>query len=169
MIPRSRYNWLVIAVIFLAVINLASLAFIWFGRPTETQGSTQWRGARDVLINDLDLDSAQVKKFDSLRQIHFGEIQVYLEEMRNLKDAFFGGMGKQNDSSANRLAQQIGTLQTRIDLNTYQHFAALRKICNQEQQQKFDRVIGHVLHNMGPGPNERPGGPPRRPRPPKDE
>src|SRR5215217_5846986 len=167
----SKLNWLVIAVILLAVVNLAFLGFIWFEQKEKEQIREQPKDARDYLVTELNLNNKQQQQFDSLRKIHFQQMNTDRNEMRKLKDAFFGQLQNDSNSAANGLGQQIGDLQTKIDLNTFHHFAALRSICSNEQKQKFDKIIQNVLINMGrPGMAEGP--PPREdrqgPAPPED-
>ncbi len=160
MASTLKFNWLVIAVIFLAVVNLAALGFIWLEKQKVNDRPHGNRDARDFLVNELALDKKQTQQFDSLRTIHFKEMNKRREEMRQLKDRLFDGLKIENDTAANTIAQQIGILQKTIDLNTFQHFAALRKICTEEQKQRFDRVIQDILRNMGRAPGGRPEGPP---------
>jgi periplasmic protein CpxP/Spy len=138
----------------LAVLNLTFLAYIWFERSDRKRPDAP-KDARDYLVRELNLNVAQQRHFDSLRQGHFEQMQRDREEMRKLKDAFFGQLKNAGDTIPAALAQEIGAVQARIDLNTFHHFAALRRICTDEQQKKFDDIIQNVLKNLG-----RPGPPP---------
>lgn len=157
MATTSKFNWLIAAVIGLAAVNLVFLGFIWFQKKEAAKEMHPPKDARDYLVAELQLNTRQQQQFDSLRKGHFEQMKKDREEMRDLKDAFFGQLtrGKGNDEKG--VAQQIGSLQSQIDLNTFNHFAALRSLCTEEQKKKFDEIIGDVLRNMGRGPG---GGPP---------
>jgi hypothetical protein len=119
----AKNNWLAIAVIALVLINIATLAFLWLGRPKENMPSQgQGSDAKNYLIEQLKLNAQQQKQFDSLRTIHFGEMKDYREQMRHLKDDLFEKVKQPNDSTYNNIAQQIGMHQSKIDLSTFHHF-----------------------------------------------
>lgn len=173
----TKTNWLVLAVIALAVINLAALGYIWFNKPEAVKGEVTGPrngDARAVLIRELALDTVQVKQFDSLRKMHFDVIGGYRASTRELKDALFSRLHAPADSSVQFLAQQIGRLQEKMDLETFDHFSRLRALLRPQQVKKFDEVIQDILRNMGGPPGRRGEGPPpegpegRRGSPPTD-
>ena len=166
MATTSKYNWLVIAVILLAFVNLASLGFIWFQNQNKNDRLPPPKDARDFLVNELKLNEKQVRQFDSLRKIHFEEMNKNRENMRWLKDSFFDQLKTETTVASDSLAKQIGAMQTKIDLNTFHHFRELRKICTGEQKEKFDNIIQDVLRSMGRGPQGEPPGGRKGPPPP---
>jgi periplasmic protein CpxP/Spy len=160
MATTSKLNWLAIAVIFLAAVNLVFLGYIWLERKDETKIFQQPHDARDYLVKQLRLNDVQEKQFDSLRKGHFEQMKTDREEMRRLKDDLFSQLKNGNGSGENGIARQIGEVQSRIDLNTFRHFASLRAICTEEQKKRFDEIIEDVLRNMGRGPGRPDGAPP---------
>jgi periplasmic protein CpxP/Spy len=164
MATTTKFNWLAIAVMLLAVVNLAFLGYIWMERKDEPKTMQEPKDARDYLVKELQLTQSQQQQFDSLRKKHFEQMRSDREETRRLKDAFFGQLKNGNAAGDAGTAQQIGALQAKIDLNTFQHFAALRNICTEDQKKRFDDIIEDVLRNMGRGPGPgRPGGMPGYP------
>ena len=172
---QTRINWLVLLIAALAIANIALLATIWLRQkepsnalPAIKEGQGD---ARSILVRELQMDSLQTRRFDTLRQVHFSQMKSLREEMRGAKDALFESLhGPATDAEA--AAQWIGVLQAKMDLNTYQHFAALRQMLRPDQQDRFDRVIGEVLRSMapdrkGPHPGDHPqdsrGGQPNGP------
>lgn len=152
----TRYNWMVIAIALLVLVNIGTLAYLWLGKPKEMQPGNRPAGdAKNFIVQQLQLDQRQQQQFDSLRTIHFNEMNNYRKQMRELKDALFDKLKQPQDSGYISAAQQIGALQSQMDLSTFHHFKALRAICTQSQQAKFDNIIQEVLRNMG-----RPGGRP---------
>jgi protein CpxP len=172
----TRLTWLVIGIAALAVLNIALLAVIWLQRNDNDHpavAATPPRGdARNLLVEQLRLDSGQIARFDTLRSGHFAEIQGLREQMRGAKDSLFDGLHTEG-ATPESAARRIGDLQASLDLATYRHFAQLRALCNEEQKETFDKIIGNVLRGMasrppgpppgdGPpdGPHDRPDGPP---------
>jgi periplasmic protein CpxP/Spy len=146
---NKRFNWLVAAVIVLALVNLGTLAFIWINKPGHEDRPLP--DAREMLIRDLRLNEVQTAQFDSLRNIHFATMQQYHEEMRRLKDDLFDRLKMPADSSVHQVTARIGEVQTKIDEATFSHFHALRALCDTAQKEKFDQIIHQVLRNMAPG------------------
>lgn len=151
---NRKPNWVLIAVVVLALVNLAVLTAIWTGRKRPPEPHSD---ARDFLIRELQLDAAQVRSFDSLRRLHFAVVDPLRENMQHQKEELFDQLQAPTDTVASGIAAAIGEAQTKIDWNTYQHFRALRALCRPGQQQRFDAVIQDVLRSMAP---PGPGGPP---------
>lgn len=146
---NANTKWLTGLVAFLVLINIALLTFIWLKKGS---GQPPLRGdARDYLIKELSLNESQVKSFDNLRKGHFEKVHQYREQMRELKDSFFNQLQGPRNAQTDTLAQRIGGLQTKLDLETFDHFSQLRALLNGEQIKKFDQVIQEVLRTMGPG------------------
>ena len=146
---NKRFNWLVAAVIVLALVNLGTLAFIWINKPAHEERPLP--DASEMLVRDLKLNAVQTAQFDSLRNLHFAGMQQYHEEMRRLKDALFDRLKRPADSSVHEITGRIGEVQTKIDEATFSHFHALRALCDTAQKEKFDQIIQQVLRNMAPG------------------
>lgn len=154
---NAQIKWLIGAVVALVVINIALVAFVWLRK----DGNAQQRGgdAREYLIKTLSLNEQQQKTFDSLRDGHFEKMKGYNEQMHHLKDALFEQLKSAGNPSADSIAQKIGQMQTKIDLETFNHFSQLRAILTKEQAEKFDNTIQDVLRTMGPpGRNGPPPG-----------
>jgi periplasmic protein CpxP/Spy len=165
----KKFNWLAVLVAGLVLLNIGLLGTVWLKKKPEavSEKFPPKHDARDLLISELELDSMQVKSFDSLRKDHFNEIRGYRDAMRDLKDDLFQAISKP-DGSQDSIAAEIGKLQSKIELATFNHFAALRNICNEDQKEKFDEVIHDVLRSMG-RPQGHGDGPPPRGRPPRDD
>jgi hypothetical protein len=83
--------------------------------------------------------------------------------------------------NADSIAMVIAGDQKQIELATYDHFVAVKAICNDKQKTKFDKIIGDVTKMMngphhgapprdGQGPPPPPpGGPDDRKGPPENE
>lgn len=156
----TKFNWLIVAVVVLAAVNLVTLGFLWFGR---RNGPPPRHDARQFLVSELQLNGAQTAQFDSLRKIHFGTVDSLREEVHHLKDELFARLSQPGDSGSMQITRRIGEAQTAIERSTFEHFHSLRQICSPVQQKKFDNIIQDVLRNMGGG--QRPPPPPQPPHP----
>ncbi len=143
-------------IIVLAVLNVGLIVFFWKG-PMSKPGR---RGGpfklEYFLERRLDLTREQMEEYRQLRETHFQELELHLREMRRLKGALFDLVGGEvNDERKEHILEQIGKTQITIDSLTFAHFESLRKLCNDEQQRKFDGVIKDVMRRL-----ERHGPPP---------
>jgi periplasmic protein CpxP/Spy len=153
----TKTKWLTALIAVLVLTNLGLMIFIW-SKKDESRLPAPRRDSREFLATNLALDNTQLKIFDSLRKVHFEKVNNYRKEMHGLKDEFFSQLRSQRTEKTDTLAQRIGTLQTKIDLETFDHFAQLRSLLKGEQTKKFDNVIQDVLRTMGPREGPPPGG-----------
>ena len=159
---NTKTKWLAVLITVLVLTNLGLMIFIW-SEKEENRLPPPIRDAREYLGKTLALDDKQLQSFDSLRKIHFEKVTNYRKEMRGLKDEFFSRLSAPRNAKTDTLAQRIGIVQTKIDLETFDHFFQLRSLLNKEQGEKFDNVIQDVLRTMGPRQGPPPGGQRRRP------
>src|SRR6476660_5266187 len=96
MVTTSKFNWLVTAITILAVVNLGFLGYIWLQKKEGTKEIQKPKHAGDYLVTGLKLNAQQQQQFDSLRKGHFEQMKKDREEMRGLKDAFFGQLKNGN-------------------------------------------------------------------------
>ena len=147
-------------VILLLAANITTIVVFWMGmkkiHPAPQQASA-------YIIKELSLNDKQQEQYNVMIQQHRKQSRLIQEQIRNCKDSFFNLLSHENtnDSIKNNLSAKIASLNSELDIITYDHFKEVRKICTPEQQQKFDGILKEVLRMMaGPGP----GG--RGPRPP---
>lgn len=123
------------------------------------------------IIDELDLDTDQQKKFQSLKKEHRQKIEILLKEGKHLRNSYFSELKKSNgnDSLIAAKAEAIAENQQEIEIATFNHFKSLREMCNDAQKEAFDKVILEVLKRMAPPPPPPPpppGNAPEAPAPP---
>jgi Spy/CpxP family protein refolding chaperone len=158
-------------VILLLVANAATIAMFWVNKkqhPPQPKGS-----AKDFLIKELKLDTAQQAQLEILVKEHRQTVEVLREKIKASKDSLFDLVKQPNasDSVKQAAATAAGRAAMQIDLVTLDHFQKVRSLCTPEQQKKFDEIIHKVTAMMGqPRPPMGPGGPGgERPPPPPRE
>ncbi|GAA4338715.1 hypothetical protein [Flaviaesturariibacter amylovorans] len=158
----KRHTWVTIGITALVLLNIGLVATFWLqrsaARPPALAGAADTvRPGPALLIRDLNFDSVQAQRFTALRNEHFSAMQGYRAQMRDLKDRFYAGL-REEAPLPDSLATAIGTLQAQMDRITYQHFRQVRALCTHEQKERFDRIIGNVIRQLGrPGPRRGPG------------
>ena len=153
-----------VLLILLIVLN-GVLIFMLINKPHQNLGSQQ---ERNFLIEALQFSDNQKEEFISLDNLHKENMMSFENEVRKTKDLLFNSF---SDETANidSLSTVIGAIQTKKELEVFRFFKSVRKICNKEQQEKFDKIINKAIRGgsqgqeQGPPPREG-GMPPRPPR-----
>ena len=142
-------------IIILLLINIGSLAFMWFDRPHHGSPPPHEGGdAMEFLIRELQLTAEQKNQLEELREQHHNATEPLQRASRKLHDQYFNMLGNANTDSATvvQTADSMIAIQKQIELNTYYHFKSIRTICTPEQQKKFDEVVADALHQMARKP-----------------
>ena len=161
------------AVIGLAILNIVLLTFIWFGSGSNKRPRLHKEGIV-FLERELKLTPEQQTELKQLRNDHFKIMEKLRRSSREARGALHNLWDEDvEDAEVKSLTDKIGDLQSQIERTTFNHFAAIRALCNEEQAKIFDDLIKDVLRQgerRGPAPggmpppNGTPGGlPPHRP------
>ncbi len=137
-------------IIVLAASNLVLVALLLMrGRPLPPGGEGP---GPEFLVRELRLTGDQRREFEKLLEIHHRERQALLDQMRQNKLEFFGLLGQPDveGSILQRKSEDIGRLQSEIDMLVYRHLAQLRAICDEAQQAKLDNLIIEGVRAGGP-------------------
>ncbi len=157
------------AVIGLAILNIALLVFIWFGSNHKERKGPH-KGGMIFLEQELKLTPEQKTKLEQLREEHFQNMERLTQSSRKTRRELHNLWSEEaSQAEVKSLTEEIGDLQSQIERETFNHFAKIRQVCNEDQAEIFDSLIKDVLRQgerRGPKPgglppkNGRPGGPP---------
>jgi protein CpxP len=166
--PVGKQTLLIILVLILVVLNLGLVTFMWYTQRPES--GPLGHSTAKFLIRELNFDKGQEEKYIQLQQQLGDSLFNTRERERQLHDRFFEMMHEASPDSMQvaLIIDSMGQTRGRIEYFTFVHFRQVRALCNAEQQQKFDKVIGDAMRRMGPPPppggRRRPeGGPPLPP------
>jgi periplasmic protein CpxP/Spy len=159
MSTTAKNKLLIWLVILLLVANAATIAMFWLNKkqhPLQPKGS-----AKEFLIKELKLDTAQQAQLEVLVKEHRQAAEQIREKIKNAKESFFDLLKQANvtDSVKQAATRNVSSYTEELDLLTLNHFQKIRILCNAEQQKKFDEII-HDITRMMAQPPGRPGGPP---------
>jgi len=175
--PGLKIKSLYILVGVLLLINIATLGFIWYttikNRPGQPFNPPRPDNKGSFLANELGFTGEQSQKFEVLKTEHRRGVENILGQAKEFKDGLFDCIKTGDDVKAKEFAGKIAENQRTLDLLTYEHFKEVRKICNNEQKDKFDRILKELIRGIdaqapppnGPPPEDRP--PPPGDRPPR--
>lgn len=126
----------------MVVINLVLIAMIVL----HSTGHDRSRGpSSHMLDKQLDLNEAQEKQFEDLRNQHFKVVEPKMDRIRELKKSL---MNATESNEAEQIASSIGQLEGEIDFLTFEHFRKVREMCTPEQKQKMDEIKKRISERM---------------------
>lgn len=144
----------------LVIMNIALLAVIWLGRPAGRPPHGQPFGMghegprlQDYLESKLNFDEKQKQAYETLIHEHRRQIDsLHLAIQEAKKDLYSQGLS-QNDSIISQKQNQIANLIAKQEQINFDHFRKVRdKVCNPQQQQELDNMIGEVLEQVSRPP-----------------
>ena len=173
--PGLKIKSLYIIVGVLLLINIATLGFIWYTGLQSRIGPPRippmQDGKNSFLANELGFTKEQAESFDSLKNEHRRGMEKILGQTKEFKDQLFECIKTGDDARAKVLSEKIADNQKATELLTYEHFKDIRKICNEQQREKFDRILKELVRGIGvqgpPGDGRQPDGPPPEGPPPE--
>ncbi len=154
--PNTSKKLLTVLVVLLLLANVTSLALFWFKK--ENKPMPQNGGPAKFIIKELDFDKKQQDQYLALVKTHQKEAGEIREKIKAAKDNFFNLLSKPNVTELEKqmAAKKNSAYLEELDVVTFNHFAKVRAICTQMQQQKFDEIIKQVIRMMGENhPNDK--------------
>tara|TARA_R110002073_G_scaffold8207_5_gene45811 strand:- start:25284 stop:25748 length:465 start_codon:yes stop_codon:yes gene_type:complete len=116
---------------------------------------------QNFLIEELHFSENQKDRFLILDREHRHSMRQLDDELRGLRKQLLNSFGK-DEFSSDSIANRMGELETSKQKELYSFFSEVRKLCDDNQVEKFDKIIEKVLRQRGPKPPERDKkGPPR--------
>jgi protein CpxP len=151
-----RQKWLLLLAAILLVTNVITLSIYWSTkRPEEHRNDQQGGGDRQrrmgqFMVNELKLDKDQEAVYWKLRDTLVSQQKPVMDSIRDSKKRFFDLLKDTppSDSVLQANMNEIGHLQKKLDLITFQHFQQVRALCKPEQVLKFDTVVKEIVNRM---------------------
>jgi protein CpxP len=148
---------LTITIIGLFILNLATLGYLWFSRPhgilqpRNMNPPLEQRGG--FLEEQLKLNDKQKDEFLKLKEEHHKLAEPLQDSIHILKDRMFDviSSGQADTIKASEIARSIGECQKQLEMVAFHHFRKMRDLCDDNQKQKFDKVMKNVMMMVGPG------------------
>tara|TARA_R110000868_G_scaffold50170_2_gene160594 strand:+ start:140 stop:649 length:510 start_codon:yes stop_codon:yes gene_type:complete len=156
--------------ILLAFLIVANGFFLihYLGNPERRAQSDRGENPDNFIVQELKFNDSQKEQFIVLSDAHRKEMQSISEELRNLKDGLFSKISDEsvNERYVDSITSLIGEKEKAIDIATFNHFKSIRKLCNEKQKEKFNRIIKDAIHRGGQQGSPPQGGPENRNAPP---
>ncbi len=158
----KKNTLLYILLAFLLIVNGFFLVN-YLGKSKKHKNSRDDR--RNYIVKKLDFNDSQTAQYELLKNSHREKIKTISVSIRELKDVLFDNIT--NPSFSERNLDSITTLiankEKQKDIEVFNHFKAIEKICDEDQKEKLIHIIKDALHRQGGRRNQGP--PDRRPPP----
>jgi protein CpxP len=152
----KRETLLILAIVFLVLLNLGTLGFLFSKRNFGGRGP----GKPDkLIIEGLKLNDGQKLQFENLKKEHRSQINDIEKGEKSYHKAYFDILkSASTDSLAiDSIIRSISNAKYNKDLATYKHFQKIRLMCEPQQQILFDSLVdemGKILMHL-PAKNKR--------------
>jgi len=130
----NKNKFLTLAVIVLFLINIATLAFVFFRKPPPPPKQD---GPKKAIIERLHFDDGQVAEYEKLIDGHQRAIVAKQQEMGLAKKALFEQLQQDDPSQKDSLILAIGKLQEEMEDIHFRHFSDVKKLCRPGQMEAF--------------------------------
>jgi len=149
--PRNRNLLIIIAVLLLT--NVAVL--VYFLGQKKDKGTPPADAGRipvvEMLQKEVGFDEEQTARYKEMKEKQREKIRPMYDDMRKSKDSLFRLLSfpETSDSVLNRVTDAIALKQKAIDLETFNHFKRVRRLCKEDQLTKYDSMVVRMFRKMG--------------------
>ncbi len=146
----KREQFLMVMILLLLLLNLGTLAFLFFGKPSGFHSAHGRSHRPDILLKEkLEWNDDQVKQFEKSRDRH----RFVMDSLDNVLSHNFKNLMQpevlsEKSPLSDSLKNVLAGVETERAANTLRHFAELRSICNDAQKKKFDDLIPQLFEML---------------------
>ncbi len=152
----KRETFLILAIVFLVLLNLGTLGFLFSKRYIGGGGP---RKPDKLIIEGLKLNDGQKLQFENLKKDHRSQINDIEKGEKAYHKAYFDLLKTASSDSLmiDSVIKSLSKAKYEKDIATYKHFQKLRLMCEPKQQILFDSLVdemGKILMHL-PAKNKR--------------
>lgn len=154
---KTKIKALITIIVFLLITNIAMLVFfIVLDKPANKRIKKEPGGMYTALQKDVGFSQDQLDQYQALRKKQMDKVRPLFNDVRTAKKNFYELIYSPavSDSAINADADSIGQKQKFLDIQMFNYFNEIRRICRPDQTEKFDSAIKKVVMRMV----SRPGG-----------
>ena len=143
----NLFKW---AAIVLLAINLFLVGFMILNKPPKP------KTPKERVINKLNLDSEQIKSYETLITEHKREVRKIRKSIILSKKELYQYLKQDsaNSDEIEALKSIIGVAYASIETKHFKHFSDIKNICREDQLENFDELT-EELSKLFSGPPPR--------------
>lgn len=154
----SKERFLLIAVVFLLILNGGVIAYLIMGRNVPPRPPQLFK----IITERLHFDERQKNEFFALRDMHRGSMDKLDAEFESTLRNYLNLLSE--ESPAVRVQDSLENVMASIEKlrasTTLQHFQQVKNVCSPEQKKEFDKLVPELMRVLMPPKNNN--RPPRR-------
>ena len=145
----SKVKVLSIVCVILLLSNISIVIYLFTGNGHRHHPDRN----RNLIIEQLDLQEAQIVQYDSLIKIHRQEIGAAQEHIAALKSALYPLLNQAiSTTQIDSFIQQINSEQKNIEYIHFHHFQDIKNICSEKQLIAFNDLTKELAKLFMPPP-----------------
>lgn len=159
----NKNRLLIFLIAGLLISNILLVIFMMKGRGPGHHGPPPHHrgGPRELIIERLHFDEAQMEQFEKLIHEHRKNVNAEDESLLNIKNTLYNNLkSEENKEVTDSLINEMVTIQNKIEHIHYSHFGDIKKLCKPEQMKDFNELATELSRLFGP-----PKGPPPHHKP----
>jgi len=149
---KNNQIWIIL---ILVLINVATLAFIWFNKPPVkaiAQGTEMQREKMHQFMGQrLGMNETQMNGLKKIQDEHFQEMLEIRGNIRNKKRLLYDEMFEANvdEKEVQELISELGKLYEEQEEINYEHIKKIKAICTPQQAVEMKKMLQNILfyHN----------------------
>jgi len=138
--------------ILLVVLLLVNGFFLFkhFGDKPDYRGK-EYKGSKNFIVRQLDFNESQLQQYQVLKSSHRKAMNGYDDDIRILKDKFYSNLSDENIKTLviDSIATLISEKEKLKDIAVFNHFSDVRRICNEDQKERFSSIIKNAIYKRG--------------------
>jgi hypothetical protein len=146
----NKIKVLTFSVIALVILNLGMILFFMVIKPREFKN--QKNGSRLFIVEKLHFDEPQKKQFRVLIEQHITKIKLYESTILSTKEVLYLQLSqaKIDLKAKDSLIAVLGNMQKKVETARFEHFKAIKSICNTPQQKEdFNNLTIELAQKIG--------------------
>ncbi len=143
----SKVKFLYIIIVLLVATNVGVLINMYMHKPPHPMHTG---GPRKVIIEKLGFDKKQADAYEAIINEHRSSIRDIEHNIRTNKDALFTLLKTDDNVKKDSIITNLGSLQMEIENAHYEHFSAIKSICNDDQIDEFNKLTNELGRLFAP-------------------
>jgi protein CpxP len=106
---------------------------------------------RNIIIERLQFDEKQIEAYDVLIENHRNQIREKDQQIIELKNKLYENLNQDlNQNVLDSLTSEIASTQKQIETIHYLHFVDIKKLCKDDQLEKYNQLISELSRIFSP-------------------
>jgi hypothetical protein len=150
---RDKSNrWIIL---FLVVLNIATLSFMWINRPVPQNRPGAPTPPAGLLARELGFDKEQADALKPVMDDYFMSTDSIREQLQKNRQALLASIKDEplNNQQIDRLLAENEALHTRENRAFIEHYRGIMRICSEVQKEQLAKIFSRPVP---PPPGRRP-------------